>query len=62
LIFVVYFVVGSKCLIFDRTHALAWKERELEHGSPIGNSTANLERIGKLSGIFAQCHPKGAEH
>ena len=31
------------------------KEREFEHGSPIGTSTANLEGIGKFRDICAQC-------
>jgi hypothetical protein len=38
---------GSKCLTFNHTHPIEWKEREFEHGSTIGNSTANLEGIGK---------------
>src|SRR4029434_3209207 len=53
-IFIVYFVVESKCLTFDYTHAIAWKECEFEHGSPIGNSIANLEERGKLNSIFAR--------
>ena len=47
----VYFVVENMYLTFDRTHALERKGREFEHGSPIGNSTANLEGIRKLNGI-----------
>jgi hypothetical protein len=36
--------------MFDHTHAIEWKEHKFEYGSPIGNSTANLEEIGKLKG------------
>jgi hypothetical protein len=54
LIFMVYFVVESMCLTFEHAHAIGWKEREFEHASPIGNSTANLEGIGTLSGAASQ--------
>jgi hypothetical protein len=61
LIFIVYFAVESKYLTFDHSHAIEWKECEFEYGSPIGNSTANLEGIRKLSGIFPQCHLPAVE-
>jgi len=48
------FCYSKQALTFDYSHAIEWKEREFEHGSPIGNSTANLKGIGKPNGIFTQ--------
>jgi hypothetical protein len=62
LIFIVYFALGSKYLTFDDSHAIEWKECEFEYGSPIGNSTANLEGIGNIHGVEHAAGNTGQVH